>query len=79
MSWLNPIIKLATSPSIMSDCCKYDKAMLRKAFYRELVFDGVMQLIGARAADIIDLDIHLFYEINHNRFEEPAAYNCRTQ
>lgn len=47
-----------------------DRKVLRNALYRELVFDSVMQLIGSKAADINELDIHLFYEMHHERFEQ---------
>jgi peptidyl-prolyl cis-trans isomerase C len=41
---------------------------LRHALYRELVFDGVMQRVAARGADVNELDIQLFYEMHHDRF-----------
>lgn len=46
---------------------------LRAALYRELTFDGVMQIIGSRSADITELDIKLFYEMHHDRFEQPET------
>ena len=46
---------------------------LRTALYRELTFDGVMQLVGARTVDITDLDIRLFYEMHHDRFSTPET------
>lgn len=45
-----------------------DETGLREALRRELLFDGVMQRIGARAAMVNDLDIRLFYEMHRERF-----------
>lgn len=50
---------------------------LRKALYRELVFDGVMQRVAANSADVSDLDIHLFYEMHHDRFSTPETRQAR--
>jgi len=50
-----------------------DEAGLRKALYRELLFDGVMQRVAARSADVNDLDVHLFYEMHHDRFQTPET------
>jgi peptidyl-prolyl cis-trans isomerase C len=46
-------------------------ASLRNALHRELLFDAVMQRVGARSIDVSDIDIHLFYEMHHDRFETP--------
>lgn len=50
-----------------------DEETLRTALYRELTFDGVMQLVGSRTVDITDLDIRLFYEMHHDRFSTPET------
>jgi peptidyl-prolyl cis-trans isomerase C len=50
---------------------------LRNALYRELVFDGVMQRVAARGADINELDIQLFYEMHHDRFQIPESRVAR--
>ena len=54
-----------------------DESSLRKALYRELVFDGVMQRVAANSADVSDLDIHLFYEMHHDRFSTPETRQAR--
>jgi peptidyl-prolyl cis-trans isomerase C len=54
-----------------------DRETLSAALYRELTFDGVMQLIGSKAADINELDIMLFYEMHHDRFEQPEIRVAR--
>ncbi|MCG7894087.1 MAG: nitrogen fixation protein NifM [Candidatus Thiodiazotropha taylori] len=50
---------------------------LRSALYRELLFDGVMQKVASRGADINDLDIQLFYEMHHDRFQTPETRIAR--
>ncbi len=50
---------------------------LRSALYRELLFDGVMQKVASRGADINELDIQLFYEIHHDRFQTPETRIAR--
>jgi peptidyl-prolyl cis-trans isomerase C len=50
-----------------------DEEGLRKALYRELMFDGVMQRVAARSADVNELDVHLFYEMHHDRFQTPET------
>jgi peptidyl-prolyl cis-trans isomerase C len=54
-----------------------DDESLRKALYRELLFDGVMQRVAANSADVSDLDIHLFYEMHHERFETAEIRQAR--
>ncbi|MES9970688.1 MAG: nitrogen fixation protein NifM [Candidatus Thiodiazotropha sp.] len=54
-----------------------DEESLRKALYRELVFDGVMQRVAANSVDVSDLDIHLFYEMHHDRFESAETRQAR--
>jgi peptidyl-prolyl cis-trans isomerase C len=48
-----------------------DEAGLRRALYRELLFDRVMQKVANKSADVSDLDARLFYEMHHERFETP--------
>jgi peptidyl-prolyl cis-trans isomerase C len=48
-----------------------DEEGLRKALYRELMFDSVMQRVAASSAEVNELDIHLFYEMHHERFQAP--------
>ncbi|MGD8907837.1 MAG: nitrogen fixation protein NifM [Chromatiales bacterium] len=50
-----------------------DEEGLRKALQRELVFDTVMQRVASRSAEVSDLDIHLFYEMHHERFQTPET------
>lgn len=46
-----------------------DEDSLRRALYRELLFDSVMQRVAAKSVNVDDIDIHLFYEMHHDRFE----------
>ncbi len=48
-----------------------DVVSLRSALYRELLFNAVMQSVSTQHPAVSDLDVHLFYEMNHERFEEP--------
>lgn len=48
-----------------------DEDSLRNALYRELLFDAVMQRVAANSVQVSDMDIHLFYEMHHDRFETP--------
>ena len=48
-----------------------DQESLRQVLYRELMFDGVMQRVAANSAQVNDLDLRLFYEMHHDRFESP--------
>lgn len=54
-----------------------DRDILRKALRRELIFDAVMQRVGAKAPDIDDIDIRLFYEMHGERFEFPEVRRAR--
>jgi peptidyl-prolyl cis-trans isomerase C len=54
-----------------------DEAGLRQALYRELLFDGVMQRISTAGASVSDLDVRLFYEMHHERFENPERRTAR--
>lgn len=46
-----------------------DRESLRRAIYRELMFNSVMQRVAAKSADVSDMDVRLFYELHHERFE----------
>lgn len=48
-----------------------DEDSLRRALYRELLFNGIMQKVAAKSAAISDLDVLLFYEMHPKRFETP--------
>ena len=48
-----------------------DEAGLRQALRRELRFDSVMQKVASQAATVNELDVQLFYEMHHDRFESP--------
>lgn len=50
-----------------------DEEGLRKALHRELIFDAVMQRVAASSAEVNELDIHLFYEMHHERFQTPET------
>lgn len=54
-----------------------DEEGLRKALYRELVFDNVMQRVAANSAEVSELDIHLFYEMHHERFQTSESRVAR--
>ena len=54
-----------------------DEVSLRQALYRELLFDGVMQKVSADSATVSDLDVRLFYEMHHERFEIPEQRSAR--
>lgn len=50
---------------------------LRHALRRELIFDAVMQRVGARHAPISEADERLFYELHRERFDTPEARTAR--
>lgn len=54
-----------------------DEKALRTALLRELTFDGVMQIVASKAAHVTDLDIRLFYEMHHDRFEQAETRSAR--
>jgi peptidyl-prolyl cis-trans isomerase C len=54
-----------------------DEAGLRKALYRELMFDSVMQRVAANSADVNELDVQLFYEMHNDRFTNPEIRVAR--
>ncbi len=54
-----------------------DAESLRIALQRELMFDAVMQRVGAKSADVNDIDARLFYEMHSERFESPELRTAR--
>lgn len=54
-----------------------DEPTLRQALQRELIFDAVMQQIGARAAPVTEIDEQLFYELHRDRFMTPERRTAR--
>ena len=46
-----------------------DETGLRKALQRELIFDSVMQRVAANSAEVNELDVRLYYEMHHERFQ----------
>ena len=54
-----------------------DEQGLRKALYRELTFDSVMQRVAANSAEVTELDVQLFYEMHIDRFTSPEARVAR--
>ncbi len=54
-----------------------DEAGLRGALRRELIFDGVMQRVAAKAPAVDDLDVRLFYELHRDRFGVPEQRTAR--
>jgi len=54
-----------------------DENNLRMALYRELIFDGVMQVVGQNTPEIKDLDIRLFYELHLDRFRQGEKRQAR--
>lgn len=54
-----------------------DESDLRHALQRELIFDSVMQRVGAKSVGVNDLDVRLFYEMHRERFEKPEQRSAR--
>ena len=54
-----------------------DEAALREALRRELMFDSVMERVGARSVAVNDLDVRLFYELHRERFVVPERRVAR--
>lgn len=48
-----------------------DEDCLRIALHRELLFDAVLQRVAANSIQVSDIDVHLFYEMHHDRFVTP--------
>jgi peptidyl-prolyl cis-trans isomerase C len=54
-----------------------DEALLRRALHRELMFDAVMQRVGARRPEISEVDERLFYQLHRDRFAQPERRTAR--
>ncbi|MBK1720846.1 nitrogen fixation protein NifM [Thiocystis violacea] len=54
-----------------------DPETLRRALRRELMFDAVMQRIGASAQPVSEVDERLFYELHIERFDAPERRTAR--
>lgn len=54
-----------------------DLDTLHRALQRELIFDAVMQRVGARAEAVTEVDARLFYELHADRFEAPERRTAR--
>lgn len=54
-----------------------DEAGLRHALRRELLFDAVMQRVGAQHAPVDETDERLFYELHLERFHTPERRTAR--
>jgi peptidyl-prolyl cis-trans isomerase C len=54
-----------------------DPLVLKRALWRELMFDAVMQRVGSKAADVNEIDLRLFYEMHRDRFETPERRTAR--
>ena len=50
---------------------------LRQALHRELIFDAVMQRVGAGHAPVTEADERLFFELHHERFDTPETRAAR--
>lgn len=54
-----------------------DEQTLRRALQRELIFDAVMQRVGAGGEAITEVDERLFYEFHQERFASPERRTVR--
>jgi peptidyl-prolyl cis-trans isomerase C len=54
-----------------------DEQQLRSALQRELIFDGLMQRIGARRPAVTEVDERLFFEMHQERFTQPEQRTAR--
>lgn len=54
-----------------------DREILERALRRELIFDAVMQRVGACRADPTELEERLFYETHRDRFTSPERRAAR--
>lgn len=54
-----------------------DESILRSALYRELLFDAVLASVTARAPQVSDVDIQLFYQLHKDRFTKPEKRKAR--
>lgn len=54
-----------------------DEAQLRQALWRELQVEAILERVGARAADINDVDVKIYYYMHLDRFEQPETRTVR--
>jgi peptidyl-prolyl cis-trans isomerase C len=54
-----------------------DPDQLRRALRRELIFDAVMQRVGARHAPVTETDERIFFELHRDRFGRPECRSAR--
>ncbi len=54
-----------------------DETELRAALARELTVDAVLERVGARAAQISDIDAMLYYYLHKDKFERPETRTAR--
>lgn len=54
-----------------------DTNSLRKALYRELFVDAVLDRIGSRAPEINELDVAIYYHMHRERFHVPETRTAR--
>jgi len=53
------------------------EARLRQALHRELLFDGVLQRVGARRLTVSQIDARLYYELHTEKFFVPEQRSAR--
>ena len=54
-----------------------DEDVLRRALYRELLFDAVMDRVTAKTPEVSDIDIQIFYQLHKDRFTKPEKRKAR--
>jgi len=54
-----------------------DMSLLRKALYRELFVEAVLDRVGARAPEINEIDIAIYYHMHRERFHMPETRTVR--
>lgn len=54
-----------------------DEGVLRRALYRELLFDAVMERVSAKSPEVSDIDVQIFYQLHKDRFTKPEKRKAR--
>jgi len=54
-----------------------DEDVLRRALYRELLFDAVMDRVTSSTPHVSDIDIQIFYQLHKDRFTKPEKRKAR--
>jgi len=54
-----------------------DEEVLRRALYRELLFDAVMERVSAKSPIVSDIDVQIFYQLHKERFTKPEKRKVR--